>query len=251
MQKINKKALMFEPLLILFVVITLSAALYNILISEGETANLGKTSLNIINLDKEAKLKLDLAEQAALYNIYNSINKLGENSGYSEKEKQNCPVWKKECPITKEIVKENLKIYLQNSFNDYAKSQELNYYTVDIKEENNKLSFTFNSPNILFKKENIEYTINHKFTKEVDYNLNVYQNLYSKFHAKLLEKCPEEELSIDEELKVEGLTCEQKEQVLEFKYPQDKFYLGEKEKSSEYPIQPVIKFKITKTIKLT
>ncbi len=251
MQKINKKALMFEPILLLFVILTLSAAFYNLLISEGETAKLGKTSSSIIILDKESKLQLELIEQASLYHIYNSLVNLAENSGFSEQQikKEKCRLWddfkiNEKCRLNKEKIKETLKISLQNSFNEYSKSQNLGFYTVNIKEENNKLIFSFNSPNINFKKENVDFTINHKFTKEVEYNLNVYSELYNKASSKTFPNCEEAK----KEIKIEGLTCKEETLILLFTLQQDKFYLGEKQKSLEYPVQPVIKFSLSRVL---
>ena len=249
MYKINKKALMFEPVLVLFLIITLSASLYNILISSGATADLGASSLRIIELDKETKSQLELIEQASLYQIYNSIIKLAENSGFNEAQlKEKCLLWddfklKEKCHLNKEKIRKNLKIYLQNSFNEYSKLQGLGLYNVEIKEENNKLFFTFNSPNIVFKKENVEFTINHKFTKEIEYDLNIFTDLYLKAN-KNFPDCEEAK----QEIKINNLICKGETLILNFEYQQDKFYLGEKEKSLKYPIQPIIKFRTSRIL---
>lgn len=250
--QINKKGLMFEPLLIIFAVIILSTALYNSVANKTIEKTLGDSSYNILELDKESKLMLELAEKKASYIIYESIVKLGENSGFNtEQLNEKCYFWndykiKEKCRLNKEIIKENLKIYIQNSFNEYAKSQDLGLYSVDIKEENNKLLIAFNSPNINLKKENVEFGINNKFTKEINYNLNIYSELYNKFHNLILEKCPDKEISTDEELIINRLTCndEDKKEAF-FTYSNEKFYF-QSEKSFLYPKQPVIKFRVPK-----
>ena len=112
---LGKKALMYEPLLVFFAIIILSSALYSIFTSKEIETNLGSSSFNIVELEKESKLKLELAEQASLFHVYGALNKLGENSGYSESQKAKCNTWN-DCKIEKQKVKENLKVYLQNIY---------------------------------------------------------------------------------------------------------------------------------------
>lgn len=253
----NKKAMIMEPALVLVVIIVFSLISTLVLINQGTTATIGQSTSNLIELDREIKLKLDLIEQAALYHIYDSIIELNENGGFSKtQKKQDCKWWSdyklyEECILTKDKIRHNLKLYLFDSFNAYAKENNLNPYSIDISQEKNKLIVTFTSPNINFKKDNVEFTTTHSFKKEVNYDLEKISELYKKFHNKLLEKCPntEADLAIDEELEVPNLKCEAQEFILEFEYPQEKFYLNNNPNSFEYPKIPVLKFRLSKVIK--
>ncbi len=251
-RKINKKGMFYEPILILFALIILTTSFYNIITNQGKTIDIGKTSADLVNLDKEIKFRLDNIEHSSLYYIYNSIIQLSQNSGYLENQLKECVSWNSNCKINKDILIKNLKIYLQNNFNELARYQNLNDYTIDIKEQNNKLIFSFTSPNTKIKKENIEYTINHNFQKEVIYDLNKFEELYnnySKIHS--LKNCQDKDPASKEvkEILEPGLTCNEKEdndQYLYFEYNQDKFYFSNSLNSLEYPIQPVIRFKLNK-----
>ncbi|MEK6936540.1 MAG: hypothetical protein AABW58_00545 [Nanoarchaeota archaeon] len=246
---LNKKGFVFEPILVIFAVLILSTGLYNFITNKGIEKNLGDSSFNIVELEKESKLQLGLMEQAALYHVYNSIVKFAENSGFSEYQIKECKLWddfklNEKCSLNKEKLRENLKIYVQNSFNEYSKLQGLGLYTVDVKEENNKLIFTFNSPNVNFKKENVEFSINHNFKKEVVYDLNFLEDLYKKAILRPFADCNHAK----EEIKIENLECGEETLALSFTYVQNKFHFGENENSLEYPAIPIIKFKLSKII---
>mgnify|MGYP001611828182 CR=1 FL=1 len=241
---LGKKALMYEPMLVFFAIIILTSALYSLATAKEIETELGSASFDIISLEEESELKFLLAEQAALYSIYNSLNHLGENAGYSESQKEKCRTWN-DCKVEKAKVKENLRVYLQNSFNKYALANDLNYYTIDITDEEGRLRFNFYAPNVKFEKDNAEYFLNHKFSKEINYNLDIYEFLYKKTISQIFENCDAVELHFN------NLVCREEDKFLSFEYVPDKFYLNED--SFEYPekLQPVIKFRTTKLIKIS
>src|SRR3989344_5166879 len=70
---LNKKGMLYEIGLIFFVIIILSAALYNILTSQSLTSQIGKTPADIIRVDKEAKLKENL--RTYLRSSFNDLTK--------------------------------------------------------------------------------------------------------------------------------------------------------------------------------
>lgn len=255
-KKINNKGMLYEVGLVLFAIIILSASFYNIITSQGLNAKIGKSSAKLVELDKEAKLKLDLIEQASLFSIYNSLNQLAENSGYSRNKLKDCIIWNinKDCQINQEILKENFKSYLYEDFNKIITSQNLNYYSIDITSDNENLIFTFNSPNQKIEKDNFEYYINHKFQKKIKYDFKDYERLYTKFSQEVIqEKCPDQDQKsthINENLIEPGLICKENLQFLSFEYTKDKFYFGDPSNSFEYPLKPVIKFKLNKVQKL-
>ncbi len=249
MQKINKKGLVLEPMLVLGVIVVFSIIAFYVLVNKGIEADVGKYPGSLIEFDREVKLKLDLIEESSTYHMYNSIIELNKNSGYNKKLKKEkvCIFWNdykifEDCILTKEKIRYNLKNYLQDSFNQYARDNNLNLYSIDLVQEKNKLIFTFHSPNIKFTKGDIEFVIDHKFTKEVTYDLSQISELYAVYHNKILEKCPEPEKLIA------GLECREsdKSDMLEFFYRKEKFYLNNNPNSFEYPIQPVLEFKIPK-----
>src|SRR3989344_1179206 len=239
---LNKKGMLYEIGLIFFVIIILSAALYNILTSQSLTSQIGKTPADIIRVDKEAQLKLDLIEKASTYYIYNAIIELVSNSGYNKEQLNLCQDWnkRKECILTQDKLKENLRTYLRSSFNDLTKQEKLNFYNIDINILDNKLIIAdFNGQNLKFVNNDVEYTINHKFRKQVVYDLNKITNLYNYFSSQVsLNSCPAKE-------SIEPI-CIEENGFLKFELKQNKFTLKH---SLEYPIEPVIKFKLKKSNK--
>ncbi len=260
MHKIGKKAIMYEPVLVFFVIIILSAAFYNISTSESTNIKISKPAADLIDINEDITLKLDFIEQASFYHIYKSLNELGQNSGYNKAQLAKCKSWTentKNCYLNKEKIIENFKYYLSNYFNDYIKSQNLNLYSINVISENNKLKITFNS-NLKFSKNNIEHYTDHKFSKEVDYDINKYEDLFVKYSKedKFL-TCPDKDqrsMAIDE--LEPGLICldkGSKDEFLYFEYKNKEFYFNNPDKSFKYPdeLQPVIKFKLRKLFKPT
>ena len=244
MFSLNKKGMLYEIGLVFFVIIILSAALYNLLTSQSLTSQIGKTPADIIRVDKEAQLKLDLIEKASTYYIYNAIIDLASNSGYNKEQLNLCQDWnkRKECILTQDKLKENLRTYLRSSFNDLTKQEKLNFYNIDINILDNKLIVVdFNGQNLKFSNNNnVEYTINHKFRKQAVYDLNKIINLYHYFSNQVsLNSCPAKE-------SIEPI-CIEENGFLKFELKQSKFIL---ESSLEYPIEPVINFKLKKSNKV-
>ena len=247
---LNKKGMLYEVGLVFFVIIILSAALYNILTSKSLTSELGKTSANIIHVDEEARLRLDLIEKSSTYYIYNAVIDLAANSGYNKDQLNSCKDWnqRNECILNEEKLKENLRTYLRSSFNDLTKKEGLNFYDIDLKILDNKIIVNFNANDIKFTNDNVEYITNHKFQKQVTYNLYKIDELFKKFSKEdKLESCPNKETPEDKDL-LEP-TCTNEKDFLSFELKQNKFYL--RELTLEYPVQPIIKFKIRKLYKPT
>ena len=243
MFNLNKRGMLYEVGLVLFTIIILSAALYNILTSASLTSQIGNSAANVIQLDKEAQLKLDLIEKASDYYIYNAIIELSSNGGYNKEQVNLCEDWNKrpECILTDEKLRENLRTYLRSSFYDLTKKEYLNSYDIELNVLDNKLIIDFNNNDLKFssKDKSVDYTINHKFRKEVIYNLNKITSLYNQFSKQIsLNSCPLKE-SIEP-------SCTEDEKFLFFTLKQNKFKL---ENSLEYSIEPEIKFKLFKSKK--
>ena len=252
MLAINKKGMFFEIGLVLFAVIILSTSFYNIITSEGITTKIGKASSEIIELDKETKFKLSLVEDASLFYIYKSIIDLTGNSGYNKNQLKNCETWNKreECILDQKIIQDNLNYYLYQNFNKLVKDLSLNYYSIDVFVENDNLFISFNSPSIKIEKNKIEYYTSHNFQKKVNYDLKAIQKLYDTYSDEInLIKCPDQDersSKTNEKLTKSGLTCKEEPEFLTFEYVKDSLYLNDPSNSFEYPLKPVIKFKLDK-----
>ena len=247
---LNNKGLFYEVILVFFAVIILSASFFNIITSENTQAKVGKTSLNLMNLDRETKLDLDILEKAAEFNIFNSITALLQNQGFSKEQLKNCKTWsdKGECSLSKAKLTNNLKIYLDENLNPIFKKYNGKIkIETDIKDDKIIVTLTLN--NLIFTKDNVEFNLNHKFSKEVTFNLNNIQQLYDKYSTQLIENCPDKDKSNTETITLEaGLTCKEDKESLNFEYQTQKFYFNNDQNSLEYPksLQPVLKFKVLK-----
>ena len=251
MFNINKKGMFYEVGLVIFALLVLSTSLYNILTTQSETINIGKTSSNLIALDKESDLKLNLAEQAALFSIYNSIIESSGNSGFSKNEILiGCKFWnrfKETCKLDKETLLNNLKDHVERDFNKYALNEKLDIYKIEIKEEKEKLIFTFES-NVKFSKNEIEYKINHKFQKEINYNLKNIISLIDIFSKEISIppdlKCEEFKKDLEE---FKEINCaDNNKDYLAFTFEETNLNFNNKLNSLEYPSKPIIRFNLQK-----
>jgi len=251
MFSLNKKAMLFEPLLVLFAILILSASFYYLVIQKNTSItfdNLGKESSKIIEINEEYKLKKSLIEQQADYSILYSIYELGQNSGFNLDQIKKCKIWN-DCKLTKEKIINNLQEYIQKNFNAFVLSQNLKPYNVKLIINSNKIKINILGENIDFGKENINFLVNHNFEKEINYNINKYEELYNKFSKEdRLESCP---IESEKELIENNLFCKDEKEFLLFEYNQDKLYLNN-QNSFEYPeeLHPTIKFKIRKLLKI-
>ena len=237
--KLNKKGLFYEVILVMFTLIILSTSLYFLLISKGVYQGIGKSSANLIEIDNEARLKLSVIEDVASTSTFYSIIELSNNGGFSHEEIlfKDCRTWA-DCELTKEKLIKNLHDNIDVNFNNFVKRQGINLYNVALSVDGKNTKVKFSNKKAGFNKNNIIFEVNHEFEKEISYDLDKYLELYEKYRNLNLLKCLE--------FIEDNLVCNEEEESLLFLYSQDViFYLDEKSKV-EYPLKPVITFRLTK-----
>lgn len=197
----NKKADVFEPLMVIFLIILLSFAIKTLVYdkaAERDRTYIGETSLKIAELDNKAKLTTFLIENAARSLYHRALDETAKQGG-------GCEDWSEDCELdAKKAFFQNFN----NLFNDYI--GKLGIATDYIYEEKEgKLEFK-SKGNLKFMavssgtvSSGVVYSIPHSF--EIDFNYDF--NIYTEFH-KVFNK---PEVNCEEiEKKCEDLNLEEK-----------------------------------------
>lgn len=241
----NKKGLeLFSAMISVFTLIALCFAAYSLIFNpkfSGQERIIGEKAFAIFDLDQQADYQKFLVEEGIKYASYNALAEFGKKGG-------DCGDWS--------LCKPNL-----DKFNDYFKKEyfkvlknagvrleERENYTSNIKVNDNFFVINIEAKEkAWFSGSGVYYWMKYEpFSKEIDYDLNIYDELYNKLYTlrankKIetlsLEKCPSKE-----ELLVDNIECDDSS---------DKIYIKFEKTQQLMFVNPIIKFKVVKLGKLS
>ena len=187
-----KKGSIFEPLLLLALLISLTYAFYIFQYTvQPDKMKIGELQGNIIKTYGEGERVLFFIERSALWAREQAIRELGENAGMIEyKCKEDVDgellwVWDSKCNANE--IEKNYFTYLNKNLNFYFDKYE------DFKIEKDNYEFEIKEKKLMGKsKKPLEfwiykgilkvgnYYLKPDFYIDFDYDLNIYNNLYEK-----------------------------------------------------------------------
>lgn len=237
----NKKGLeLFSAMISIFTLIALCFAAYSLIFNpkfSGQERIIAERAFAVFDLDQKARVQEFMREEGLKYASYNALVGFGEKGG-------NCEDWSS-CKPDLDKFKDYVKgEYLKILKNLGVRAVERENYMVDIRIENNSFAVSaIAKEKMFFSDKGVFYRYKlEPLSKEIDYDLNIYNVLYNKLYALrantdisilLLSKCPtKEELFGDLNIKFK---CDvlSKENYIKFEVTQELLF-----------VKPTISFKV-------
>ncbi len=190
----NKKALIFLPLVVIGTLIVLSYAYYSLVLHKVTLrGDVGSLAVEVFEINQDAEEINFYIEKANLYVTYNSIHELGENGGYYDSKcgnhnEYNFWVNKDEnCYPKIDDLKNNFKLIYEENFDNYSlpDRSRLSFkdaYRVNV-EDNLNVSVIEQKPYyaVMLVGFNIgNYTMNHSSSAYVNYSFSDYIEIEQK-----------------------------------------------------------------------
>lgn len=210
--KMNKKAMIFMPMITIVILGVLAYGLLQIQESKiGKTKYIGEKQGNLIKIYDSGEKALFYTEQAAKLANLNALKRLGENGGVYES-KEECRegeyiIWSSNCLAN---YKEEFLKYFNDELNKYLinypveirdgasvsvlKDQNVNNYALEIEKGVSDYNLTGKAKKklVLFQHET-KYYIEPSFKLNIDYDIGVYERLVNLITNKNFIDCLKKE----------------------------------------------------------